>query len=56
MGYLKGLAIAIKRGFDKVLILSNNQEAVQIVQGSAIKMSNSALVIRINTLLVIIVR
>ncbi|MBA0614762.1 hypothetical protein Godav_015008 [Gossypium davidsonii] len=47
-GTLEGLSIAMYWGFDRVLIVSDSHEAVQAIQGSATKVSNSALVRRIN--------
>ncbi|MBA0846074.1 hypothetical protein Goarm_022917, partial [Gossypium armourianum] len=47
-GILEGLTIAMDRGFDRVLIVFDSHEAVQAIQGSATKVSNSALVRRIN--------
>ncbi|MBA0670449.1 hypothetical protein Goklo_024809, partial [Gossypium klotzschianum] len=42
-GNLEGLMIVMDMGFDKVFILSDNQEVVQAIQRSAPKVSNSAL-------------
>ncbi|MBA0591014.1 hypothetical protein Gorai_019702, partial [Gossypium raimondii] len=36
-GILEGLTITMDRGFDRVLIVSNSQEVVQAIQGSATK-------------------
>ncbi|MBA0859657.1 hypothetical protein Goshw_009347, partial [Gossypium schwendimanii] len=50
-GILEGLAIVIDRGFHKLFILSDSQEAVQVAQWSGTKVSMSTLVKRINILL-----
>ncbi|KAH1083345.1 hypothetical protein J1N35_023106 [Gossypium stocksii] len=42
-GVRDDLMIALDRGSDRLIILSNNQEAVQAIQGSSTKASNSAL-------------
>ncbi|MBA0820130.1 hypothetical protein Gohar_022159, partial [Gossypium harknessii] len=50
-GIFEGVAIAINKGFDRILIISDSQEAIQVIQGRVTKMSNSALVRRIILLL-----
>ncbi|KAK5802637.1 hypothetical protein PVK06_030245 [Gossypium arboreum] len=47
-GILESFTIAMDRGFNRVLIISDSYEAVQVIQGSATKVSNSALVRKIN--------
>ncbi|MBA0753160.1 hypothetical protein Gogos_021741, partial [Gossypium gossypioides] len=46
---LEGLMIAMDRGFNKVLIIFDSHEAIQAIQRSVTKVSNSALVRRINS-------
>ncbi|KAG8501465.1 hypothetical protein CXB51_003790 [Gossypium anomalum] len=46
---LEGLTIAMDRGFNKVLIVFDSHEAIQAIQRRVIKVSNSALVRRINS-------
>ncbi|MBA0604919.1 hypothetical protein Godav_017545, partial [Gossypium davidsonii] len=50
-GILNGLVITLDRGFDSLIFLSNNLEAVQAIQGSYSRVLNSALVRRIRQLL-----
>ncbi|MBA0823495.1 hypothetical protein Goarm_020224, partial [Gossypium armourianum] len=42
-GIFEGVTIVMDKGFDRILIISASQEAVQAIQGSVTKMSNSAL-------------
>ncbi|KAH1063273.1 hypothetical protein J1N35_028260 [Gossypium stocksii] len=46
-GIWNGLTIALDRGIDRLIILIDSQEAVQAIQSSTTKVSNSALVRRI---------
>ncbi|MFQ6622051.1 hypothetical protein Gotur_002137 [Gossypium turneri] len=42
-GIFEGVTIVMDKGFDRILIISDSQEAVQAIQGSVTKTSNSAL-------------
>ncbi|MBA0817828.1 hypothetical protein Gohar_021855 [Gossypium harknessii] len=50
-GILNSLVIALDRGFDSLIFLSDNLEAVQAIQVSYSRVLNSALVRRIRQLL-----
>ncbi|MBA0688038.1 hypothetical protein Goari_005849, partial [Gossypium aridum] len=50
-GILKGLTLLIDRGYNRVLIQTDNLERVQVIQEKITNESNSALVQRIHHLL-----